>query len=952
MRLLSIRLLNLNSLRGTHELRFDRPPLAGCGVFLIAGPTGAGKSTILDALTLALYGRAARYGRASPEEMMSRHTAESLAEVEFESGGQAYRAVWRMRRARGRSSGKLQPVERRLVSLADQRTVAEKGADVEMEIEALTGLDYDRFLRSVLLAQGQFESFLEAKPTERAELLERITGTEIYSTLSQRAHSEHAARQQEVERLRFEIATKPLLSEEARAIEAQALSAAEKAAVACAASLSAARSVFEEIERDAAARREAIEAGEAADRFAETATEVATRLAAHAASVAAAEEAARRAFAERVEREPLWKNVVELDATATHQSLAAATAAAALACARGRFFAAGDAMTSVLGLVEREGQATESARQELDQRADDIRLGEVLPSLHEAAEAWREATRTRAQAEAQVETAAQWARIADTAAAAATKVECELEATRAQYSGINTVIEEVTAQRDAQRQVVEISLRVQGLSDHRAHLVAGEPCPLCGSLEHPFATDGAGDRLAAQGNQARRILETLETKLASTREEATALVGTISELETRRQTGRETEANARTQLSAISAPNSEALESLRTHETVCARRARRDFGTWAMPLERSEETTAALTSLQKRAQAASLAQQKNAEAANAIVRAQSALDAARADYERAEVECHAAEAEGIRTAQALEATRQARRALLSDLAVDDDRARFEQMVSDAQRTLESARRLEIQIKTEEGEARARHQQALNRQEELESRVAGRMVASEEAQAEARRAILRLEAALTARNEEVGRRRQTLQIDDQSRAGLETATARLNTAEAGLARWDRLRELIGSGDGSKFSRFAQVLTLRQLVSRANEHLLELAPRYRLFADEARELDLRIIDLYQANANRPMESLSGGESFLASLALALGLSELASRRHSIDSLFIDEGFGTLDAETLEVALTALENLQARGKTIGLISHVELLRDRLGARIEVTRGPEGVSSLHVVA
>ena len=231
MRLLSIRLLNLNSLRGTHEVRFDRPPLAGCGVFLIAGPTGAGKSTILDALTLALYGRAARYGRASPEEMMSRHTAESLAEVEFESGGQAYRAVWRMRRARGRSSGKLQPVERRLVSLADERPLAEKAADVEMEIEALTGLDYDRFLRSVLLAQGQFESFLEAKPTERAELLERITGTEIYSTLSQRAHSEHAARQQEVERLRFEIATKPLLSKEARTIEEQALSAAEAAAV-------------------------------------------------------------------------------------------------------------------------------------------------------------------------------------------------------------------------------------------------------------------------------------------------------------------------------------------------------------------------------------------------------------------------------------------------------------------------------------------------------------------------------------------------------------------------------------------------------------------------------------------------------------------------------------------------------------------------------------------------
>jgi exonuclease SbcC len=117
-----------------------------------------------------------------------------------------------------------------------------------------------------------------------------------------------------------------------------------------------------------------------------------------------------------------------------------------------------------------------------------------------------------------------------------------------------------------------------------------------------------------------------------------------------------------------------------------------------------------------------------------------------------------------------------------------------------------------------------------------------------------------------------------------------------------------------GGWREVSRFAQSLTLRQLIGLANEHLKVLAERYRLMAAEGDELDLRIVDLYQANVDRPMESLSGGESFLASLALALGLSELASRHHPIDSLFIDEGFGTLDSETLEVALSALENLRA--------------------------------------
>jgi exonuclease SbcC len=95
---------------------------------------------------------------------------------------------------------------------------------------------------------------------------------------------------------------------------------------------------------------------------------------------------------------------------------------------------------------------------------------------------------------------------------------------------------------------------------------------------------------------------------------------------------------------------------------------------------------------------------------------------------------------------------------------------------------------------------------------------------------------------------------------------------------------------------------------------------------------------------------MESLSGGESFLASLALALGLSEFASHHHPIDSLFIDEGFGTLDSDSLEIALSALENLQARGKTIGVISHVDLLKERLGVRIDVVRGLDGTSSLRV--
>lgn len=176
MRLLAVRLQNLNSLSGAHEVRFDGAPLSSAGVFLITGPTGAGKSTLLDAMTLALYGRAARYGNDKADEMMSRHTAECLAEVDFETKGEKLRATWRLRRARGKADGKLQQAECRLANAVTGEILAEKSAEMDRLIEERTGLDAQRFLRSVLLAQGQFAAFLKAKPNERAELLEKITG--------------------------------------------------------------------------------------------------------------------------------------------------------------------------------------------------------------------------------------------------------------------------------------------------------------------------------------------------------------------------------------------------------------------------------------------------------------------------------------------------------------------------------------------------------------------------------------------------------------------------------------------------------------------------------------------------------------------------------------------------------------------------------------------------------
>ncbi|TKG07562.1 hypothetical protein FCV84_18680, partial [Vibrio breoganii] len=159
----------------------------------------------------------------------------------------------------------------------------------------------------------------------------------------------------------------------------------------------------------------------------------------------------------------------------------------------------------------------------------------------------------------------------------------------------------------------------------------------------------------------------------------------------------------------------------------------------------------------------------------------------------------------------------------------------------------------------------------------------------------------------------------------------------------------LNSLVGSAKGDKFRKFAQGLTLENLVYLANKHLARFHGRYELQRKSDDGLALQVLDTWQGDAVRDTKTLSGGESFLVSLALALSLSDLVSHKTSIDSLFLDEGFGTLDAETLDMALDALDNLNASGKMIGVISHVEAMKERIPLQIKVSkRSGLGVSEL----
>ncbi|MFM5507793.1 AAA family ATPase [Aeromonas rivipollensis] len=161
---------------------------------------------------------------------------------------------------------------------------------------------------------------------------------------------------------------------------------------------------------------------------------------------------------------------------------------------------------------------------------------------------------------------------------------------------------------------------------------------------------------------------------------------------------------------------------------------------------------------------------------------------------------------------------------------------------------------------------------------------------------------------------------------------------LAAQQAVADHWLQLSELIGSASGAKLRTFAQSLTLERLLLEANAQLGELSPRYRLERVPGTDLALQVVDLDMGDEVRSVDSLSGGESFLVSLALALALSSLSSRQTQVESLFIDEGFGTLDPDSLDLALSSLDSLQAAGRQIGVISHVQTLVERIGVQIRV--------------
>lgn len=1246
MRILAIRGENLASLAAPFEIDLGAEPLADSGLFAITGETGAGKSTILDALCLALYGEYPRVSVGRREnapdpsgEAISIHDGRAIlrrgagggyAEVDFVGqDGERYRVRWEANRARGRANGRLQNELRALYRLDDDSAVATGKTQVREAVEARTDLTFDQFRRTVLLAQGEFDAFLLAAESERAELLEKITGTEIYAAISVRVHDGTEARRrifEQLEQRRNDIgllddeARQALLDEQSELASTVAQKGAERdqhkgrldrfkrvAAARSDLARAEAQMVAARTTREAAAdeyrslaefdlveplrplagdlqnaRRTAAEAKSRLDGLLVARKEARTVDAASATQLAVA--ATANVAAEDVLKNfgPLWSEAERLDtelaAARTEFNDAMEKSQQAEATLRDK----ADALATIDQTLDQTSESHRTTVAQLNSQSNRIllvdRLGDAMDLLakrgalkqdhatvtSEAVGAEETATRLQGEIAALLgkltedrgrkdglssDIGDRRGGLAGIDEAALHERDIDLQRALETLREASTVCEQhVRASQDLTRRESEHTLATQEVSAAKSQIVEAEAdqfrdrtaraeivpiteladeavsseavhlrsllapnlaCPVCGSTEHPhLAHPSALNEMAAR---LRRRREELDAALTATSHRLDVATRTFSAGEARQaETVRGIDV-AREQVLAAKATYSEQWPLLNDR---CTKAQIAE----SVPPILDDQTASKLAALISVAIAERLAiasplaaarrlrteidslQREHDALGEAIETITRSIDQRRPDFHAAQLKATEYTVQAAGLAERLMSIRREITPFLAaaGLAVDDldvdptgvsvtlstvatEYAGLREQVGQLEMTLQrlaperaaagaslehaqaqvtvTARVLDQRRMAEgekararaellDGEATASHRTRINeacrttrevlaRARETKSATDaafqaagarcdeaaagletadGRNALAEEAFSVACLDIARSSdqvaaliatdpalskalrgriqgidrgvndagtAVLTRQNDlhraldgfdetidaeastaviaalatEIGDLQQrtgvlsaALARDDDARCAAANLSAEVDTAKAELAIWQAVDDAVGSASGNRFRRFVQGITLDHMVQLANDHLHALTPRYRLARGAASDLTLHIIDRDMGDEVRGTRSLSGGERFLVSLALALALSGLEGRSSFVDTLFIDEGFGSLDAETLDLAVDALETLEGRGQKVGVITHVAAMIERIAVQVRVEKRGAGRSEVRV--
>ena len=770
MKIESVKFKNINNLKGEHEINFNDSSISQSGIFIITGNTGSGKTTILDAISLALYGKTPRFKdiNSSANPIMTNGTADCYSTVVFSSNNNTYESTWQQKRAFNKASGKLGTQVVSLKDLTHEKILSSGISEWNKLVPQITGLDYDRFSRTVILSQGNFDKFMKANKEEKSKILEQITGTDIYSKISKRVFETYKEKKNAVDLAQIAYDSIQILSDFELTQKKEEKSSLEKQNLALEAELSKIK-IAQDFE------------------------------------------------ATKTELNSYTKNVPMLQSELDEATLLKEQASEALTS----FEKEKISLESVLIEVDKLDVSLNAAKENMRSLKSDLDK-----HISEKAVAQTNFTTTKHNLEENL---------------SSTK-----EANEKKQEILNGKLPE-DIKNDLDQLKVQ-QLRIKNIDDYegaRTKLEEGKECPLCGSIHHPFVTANfLALHEATKSELGRKITETSNLIKAYNivTEQLTSLNTNKVALETK-------------------------IESLST---------------------RIAELTEQITKEQ-------------------------------VSYAEAE-----------RTFQ------------------DQDKQRNELFVGNTYAKRRELNTKYAQLKTKQEKATEAYNTAKNNCTVTASQIEScksKLLKLTENEYFNKPDLTQQSSQLTQQKEDVlkkiGSLGQEMAQNEHNKQTASQKLAELEKAKADNLAWTNLNSYVGSADGKKFMEYAQLITFRELIKEANAKLKDFQDRYLLVPSEKNDLSFDVIDNYNNGERRPANGLSGGETFITSLALALGLSSMNSSNLKIESFFLDEGFGTLDQDCLEKAIQALGKIVKQGKVIGIISHVEKLAEAIPVQINVHNG-----------
>ena len=1081
MKILAIRGKNLASL-GEFSVDFTQEPLASSGLFAITGATGAGKSTLLDALCLALYNKTPRLAHVSSQagsltdvgehtlgihetkNILRRGAVEGFAEVDFVGNdGQSYRAKWSIRRAHNRPTGAVQGEVLSLQHLPDLNPIGHKKTEVLAATEEKIGLSFTEFNRAVLLAQNEFFSFLKADDSERANLLEALTGSELFSILSKQVFVHHKTHKDKLAQLQQQLNVQPPLALEAKQQLQQQLQQRQQ-------QVQLEQTQLEQLKSHLAWHDSAQQLQQRLQQAQQQLTQANQEQHNHSQrqsylqqveNVQSARELVKNYQQNALLLQQQQQSLRELNSQIQQLTQQEQQQQTQLNQAQTQFQAAALALEQAHPVLEQAKKldfALEKSQEEtqnqykivLEKSAElkNYRLDEIsewsqlkpllsaarqqanLAATQQALDLVQQSQTQRRQQLVNLQQQLQgfnsqqrqntrqqllqqqqqlqsthhaWQQLLDNQNQAKLlqqtqqQLERDIDNYRQELSQLNQTSPLLAAQLSQAQQTLEAAQLAcsQSVQNLRQQLQNDKPCPVCGALEHPYHTEHAPqlqavfDSLKAQvqqlqqqvtqkNNQQTRLETLLDTtqkqqqthhqnleKLQQQIQHAQAIVMHMTALLAVADNERTAwllnqQQSVKQQLLALE-------EQEKQHQQLLAQREQQQqhldaclviekcahaLHDYAQKMQQQQQLNLQRQQFFAGQSTQSIEQQLKKEAQEA----QAALDNTRQNYHRIVQQRQHSQDNAHLLQQQCDVSQQAQtdsKRALNDWLVNFnqqqqqalDETSLNQLLNHDYQWLNQERQFLQQLHKQYDNAQANF--AARQQDWQQHQQLGLNIASQQQLQHAYSLTLE---SLENNQQLIGQYHLQLRQDEAIQQRLQQLQQDLTQQSQLTELWGQLNEVIGSSDGKKFRNAAQQMTLDVLLGYTNAHLKDLAKRYRL--ERVKDsLMLQVIDEDMGDEVRSVHSLSGGESFLVSLALALGLASLSSQRVRVESLFIDEGFGSLDADTLRVAMDALDILQGQGRKVGVISHVTEMTERIPTQIQVIKGTGGHSKIKIL-